>query len=461
LRVGFSKIIITPDLSNREKPLQMAGYFPRDYCTGVNDDVYARGIFIEMDEDEHVKNILLISCDLIGLNNNITNIIRRKISEKLPIPFENIVICCTHTHSSVDYSNFFIPGSMFSAIKSFLFALPNHKDLLIMMKRVIKMSQEAYNNRRKAKIGAAQTFIPEEERVMINRRYPNDKEKAQYPITTIKVISDEENDIGEIFGIIFNYAIHGTVFPRESTLLSADWIGQAVKYIEDQFHPKDLNVIYFNGCCADINPMSENLLAKDFSKITAKDLYNQIGNWQDVQRIGKIVGKNALKIVDNIECIDYSDAIIVNKNLKIHLKAPQFGNSLLQTFWRFIFNAKLKLMSHLKKYVKNKGLKFVNYQVSNGEKFIITSIHVIYFANIAICSAPGEYFLELGEEVLKIAREITPNSFVVELANDSIGYIYPISEFFVGGYEPLISLAPMAGEIITMNLKKLLQEIKK
>ena len=63
--------------------------------------------------------------------------------------------------------------------------------------------------------------------------------------------------------------------------------------------------------------------------------------------------------------------------------------------------------------------------------------------------------------MLKVAREITPNSFVVELANDSIGYIYPLSEFFVGGYEPLISLAPLAGEIITMNLKKTLWDIRK
>lgn len=460
MKVGFSKVTITPEFSGRKEPLQLAGYFPREFCTGVNDDVFVRAVYIEIDESDINKNLLLMSCDLIGLSNNVIDILRRKISAKIPVLFENILICCTHTHSSVDYSNFFIPGTLLSAIKSFLFAIPNHKELLIMMRKVIKLSKEAYDNRKKAKIGAGQTSIPEKERVMINRRYPNEKDKAQYQITTIKVISDEEKDKGSLIGVIFNYAIHGTVFPSESTLLSADWMGQAVKHIEDQYPNQNVNVIYINGCCADINPMSDELRSKDFSKLKTSDLYSQHGNWRDVQNIGEIVGKNALKIIDDITCQDSSNSVILSRNIKLYLKPPPFGNKLRQVFWKLIYRAILGLVSQLKKYAKNKGLKFVNFQEENKKKYIKTSVHVFYFADIIICSAPGEYFLELGNEVLEVAKKITKNSFIVELANDSIGYIFPISEFFVGGYETIMSLTPMAGEIITLALKKIVKNLK-
>ena len=78
MKVGFSNVLITPELVNREEPLQLAGYFPREFCTGINDDVYARAVYVEMDESDPKKNLLLISCDLIGLSNNVTDILRRK-----------------------------------------------------------------------------------------------------------------------------------------------------------------------------------------------------------------------------------------------------------------------------------------------------------------------------------------------------------------------------------------------
>ena len=46
MKVGFSEVKITPDLS-KGKPLQLAGYSPRELCTGIHDDLFARGVYFE------------------------------------------------------------------------------------------------------------------------------------------------------------------------------------------------------------------------------------------------------------------------------------------------------------------------------------------------------------------------------------------------------------------------------
>jgi len=51
-----------------------------------------------------------------------------------------------------------------------------------------------------------------------------------------------------------------------------------------------------------------------------------------------------------------------------------------------------------------------------------------------VVSAPGELFVELGLEIKR--RSPFAHTMVIELANDSVGYIPTLRAFGEGAYEP-------------------------
>jgi hypothetical protein len=91
---------------------------------------------------------------------------------------------------------------------------------------------------------------------------------------------------------------------------------------------------------------------------------------------------------------------------------------------------------------------------SNTALHAVTSeVQVIRFGDLALVSAPGELFVELGLAVKRGAG--VPNLFLCGFGNDNVGYIPTRRAYPLGGYEindayryyayPA-ALAPEAGE---------------
>jgi hypothetical protein len=95
-----------------------------------------------------------------------------------------------------------------------------------------------------------------------------------------------------------------------------------------------------------------------------------------------------------------------------------------------------------------------------GERTVDTSLQVLAINDTAFVGVPGELFVELGREIKK--RSPFKHTYVVELANDYVGYIPTRAAFEEGGYEVLDArsskVAPEAGEIIIVECVKLLNE---
>ena len=87
---------------------------------------------------------------------------------------------------------------------------------------------------------------------------------------------------------------------------------------------------------------------------------------------------------------------------------------------------------------------------------------MLVIGDTAFVSAPGEFFVELGMEI----KEKSPfeRTFVVELANDCVGYIPTRAAFKEGGYETLNArsskVAAEAGELIVENALNMLETLK-
>lgn len=90
MKAGAGRERITPPVGNI-----MFGYSPGRAAARINDDLNATAIAV----NNNGCSVLMLSLDVCGVNESICNEIRRSIEEKTAVPFENIVITATHTHS--------------------------------------------------------------------------------------------------------------------------------------------------------------------------------------------------------------------------------------------------------------------------------------------------------------------------------------------------------------------------
>jgi hypothetical protein len=89
---------------------------------------------------------------------------------------------------------------------------------------------------------------------------------------------------------------------------------------------------------------------------------------------------------------------------------------------------------------------------------IPTWVQALRIGDLALVSAPGELFVELGLEIKR--RSPFGQTIVLELANDGIGYIPTRRAFDEGAYEPEASaLCPGEGERIVETAVRLLEAL--
>ncbi|MFO8018344.1 MAG: neutral/alkaline non-lysosomal ceramidase N-terminal domain-containing protein [Promethearchaeia archaeon] len=457
MKVGFSEIIITPE---SPEGIQLGGYAPRELCSGVHNDLFARAVYIEGSADIET-HCLLIICDLLSINGKLYELVTKKISNYLPINKGNVMISATHTHHGPDYRGLFRPGGNLALVKGFLFPNPDSRGLIILGKKLLRIAVEAYKNKKQAKIGAIQTKMPKSERIIINRRAPFNNNKAEYPLTVIKVTSAEPGADGDLLGLILNYACHGTMLPRENTLITADYVGYLIKKLRSKVGNENTHFLYFNGPCGDINPLSSELKEKMEEKgekgVSDADIYQQRGTWKDAKQAGEIIATQAVKVIDKIKCKATDQIQVIKNEIKIPIKDYPYGSDLQSVLNKIIFRIKLNLFSWLKKLKILKTNIFFNVDKMKIDCHVQSVIQVIQLGDIIIGTVPGEYFLELGNEVREYIKNLNPSSkpFIIELANDSIGYLYTIDAYREGGYESSFSIIPLGGRYVTLRLKKI------
>ena len=90
LQLGISRVDITPEIGGH-----LYGYNPNIFSDSINDNLEATAFSFRDGE----KKFVLINVTLCAVGKEIATDTRNAISEKTGIPFDNIIICATHTHS--------------------------------------------------------------------------------------------------------------------------------------------------------------------------------------------------------------------------------------------------------------------------------------------------------------------------------------------------------------------------
>ena len=103
LKVGFAKVNISPiDENGAIIPVPLGGYAGLRICDSIESDIFATCTAFE---DKNGNKVLIYSIDSIGVGDEITEKALTAISEQTNTPRENIILNCTHNHTSPESSS--------------------------------------------------------------------------------------------------------------------------------------------------------------------------------------------------------------------------------------------------------------------------------------------------------------------------------------------------------------------
>ena len=267
LYVGVGRAEIIPPMGTR-----MQGYTPAPVCTSVHDPVHVTVFVLQCGEIRAV----VAAADMCNIGGDNSTVARQALAKGAGVPFEHVILGCTHTHSGPHAGH---PEDAPFDFMQEVFC-PNAE----------KAAAEAAANLRPAQMGIGTTHST----VAVNRRQLKENGKVvlgQDPAgtwdPTMTVIAFREPD-GTPIGNLIHYGCHNTASGRTFGI-SRDWSGVMIDRLEAQSGGV---TAYINGCGGDCGPRLPNgktigdvPMAMELggqAGIDAVRAWNNIKMWQDV-----------------------------------------------------------------------------------------------------------------------------------------------------------------------------------
>jgi len=437
LKAGVSKVDITPPIGT-----MMGGYRLRNLPSqGIHDTLYAKALVFEQDK----QRIAIVTTDLGAVSGSLVKKVRELIKDKTGIKEEAILISASHTHSGPNtfpligrrIGKTYIDVLSMRLADVVFWAVSNMQLVRIGVGKG-KVRGISFNRRLKTKNGKVRLNwekIPLEE---ITYRGPIDEELGVIKVETLR---------GELLATLINFTLHPAVLGPQNLLFSADWPGYATRLIE-----KTEGVciaLFTNGAEGDVNHIRNPGEWK--------------GTFEDAQRIGTVVGMEALKILMGISTVSENKIRVKSKKIKIPLRKAPF-EGLNQA--RDIFRKKREQFKKSKSLKLKRELEYIQealWIMERNQKEEEIELQALAIGNSILVGIPAEYFVEYGLDIK--SNSPFKYTFIVGLANGYVGYIPTTESFEEGGYEvefcSTSRFVPQAGEIIKNEVLKLISELKK
>ncbi len=337
------------------------GYDLERVCTGVMDGLKVRAAALEMGD----TRALILSADLIGLGRELSEEIRAALEKELGYRQEEILLVCTHTHTGPATNDLLSCGEMDEA---YMRTVPE---------RFLKAARRAWRDR-SAVTRCEQVSRPIEP-IGYNRVWPDGPHDAM--VRGVMLRRGEKEPLA-----LVSYPCHPVTLGKRATC-SADYPGMLCRMANKQ----GVRAIFLNGCCGDIDPVSNRVKWGSGTRTTLRKYAE--GIWE-----GFIGG---LKKTD--PCLDSTrfEASIPLRPLdaaEVDSLANGFSHQGVAQIWRGDMRAKMG--------------------EPDEERFMVSGVRV---GDTAFFAVPYEGFTRIGDS----ARELLPgkNIAVLGCADWTRGYL--------------------------------------
>ena len=382
-RFGTIKVDITPTCN-----VELEGYSRKSISIGVRDKLYAVIWIFKQDTELSC----LVSIDNIGMTVAQTNEIRHAISEELEMDKNKVVVFYTHTHSAPKAIN--REGEW---LEYFYFL----KNRIISMLRYSEVGFSDYK----------QGFLSEIVSIGMNRRLKSELGKAimgnnyegyvDNRLLIVKIIDPKSE---KTLGILIRITAHGNVLMKDNLMVSADYIGEIRKLLENKYN---CSVFIVNGAAGNINALHR-------------------GDNQDIETMGKILLKAASRGIENITVYKNKPVVIRSNFQKLYTKKIPNESEMIKIsntvkdYWGVDTDDWIK-------QVKNKRAENIKRQEINVE------ISVVNLGDIFLIGIPMEPFSDTAYKISNL--NLNELLFLNGYTNGYLGYMSSEEEYDYGGYE--------------------------
>lgn len=438
IKVGVGEAIITPP-----NPVghQMAGY-DRGTTTskGIHDNLYTRSIVVE---GEDGTTIMLMTVAVVNINEPIMDMIRIGVEKQTGIPFKNIAISSTHTHSGP------VIGSPDSSYGQFFIG------------RCIESAVQAWKSRVPGRIGFGSTEIfglAMNDRTMNYGGIPADPQAAVMKI---------ENAEGMLMGVFFNFGCHPSTLDLHNLLFTEDWPFFSIKGIKDKIGSKVI-VGYFQSAQGD----AKVGYSAELSAIGAD--MNGVRTFEYAEEKGRIMTDAVLKLLPSIK----TSGDMVVRAAYDHFDFPR------RTTYPYTYAEALEWQKEARAKLAEKekllGIKIgprlldvykvdlwlADQAVTNAKLIenlppnpapIRMPMQAIRLGNNVFVTFPCEVFTKIGLEVK--TQSPFKNTFILGVAGGFGGYIPNADEYLEQGYA--VNKTPYAPECEQVIIRASLELINR
>lgn len=449
-RAGAAVADITPPLGE----MIVGGFepFPADE---VHDPLHARCLVM----DDGTTRVAIVICDSLGIRREEYEQACELITEETEISVENILMAATHTHSAT--------------------RAQTDKYRPILIRGIADAVHAAVSNLRPATIGWGGVEEPTE---VFNRRwYVDDPELRHNPFGGIDKVRmnpprgnraliepagpiDPEISVlslrgidGSPIAVLANYSLHyvGGVGRGD---VSADYFGLFSNRIAELLgndsggsdpggsdsDGKAMVGMLSNGTSGDINNINFRI--------------NDGRRWEEYEKmryVADLVAERVQQVCEQATYLDWVSLRSVRRELPLTMRKPDVA---LESYIAGV-EAKQEGEPVHHRYERIYAERVRDLQAGPDE--IEVPLQCLGIGDLAILAIPFEVFVEIGLELK--AKSPFADTFVIELANDSRGYLPTPRQHELGGYETWMGTNRVqldASDRISETLLEMLEEIK-
>ncbi|HEX4918148.1 MAG TPA: neutral/alkaline non-lysosomal ceramidase N-terminal domain-containing protein [Limnobacter sp.] len=218
-------------------------------ASGIGDGTFVRVFMIE-DMAEPANRLVFVTIDAIGAGNVIQNRLKAAVAQAANTQPDNVLFAQTHTHSGADLQGLWggVPNSWLDCAQVDPAQACDPKVQPGLYQLAAQATQEALANLEPAELRYGQTLLEGEARLNNFRRC--DPEDMRTPDPHMTLLQARARN-GKVLGAVLNYSAHPTVLGLSNRLVHTDWVGGALRTLENNFKS---TVLYYNGAIADSSP---------------------------------------------------------------------------------------------------------------------------------------------------------------------------------------------------------------
>lgn len=353
LKAGVSKHEITP-----ERPAWLAGYGARNKPSeGVHDPLFLTAIVF----DDGNSRIAMVSTDLCFIPLSVKEQVAPKLQAEASIPPEHLIFSSTHTHSGPVTSGKNVDAEWLESLAGkIVTAIGEAASSMEPVKLSVGVGTSDVGVNRRERKPDGETTLGHNEDGFVDRQ-----------VGVIRI----STEAGETVATLINYGCHGTVLGGRNYLISADYMGAAVRHTQDAVGSI---VTFFNGAPGNVDP------------------FYRVGvNFDHVEELGKKLSVEVQRVLsEKMVDITSTPIYVISTEVGLPLKKPR----------------------------------------DDGNPVSVISTSVVRIGDLQFVMFPGEMFAQTGL-VLK-ARSSARCPFVISyFSGKSAGYLPVRSAYQKGGYE--------------------------